>query len=98
VAPLAKAMKLKVDTRFANREYRKLARHLLGDPKLSGKTVLVAWHHGTMRELAQALGVSGAPMFKEALFNRVWEVTFDKDGNAKLRDLPQALMPDDPTE
>src|SRR5262245_16200988 len=54
VAPLAKKLELKVDDRFANEDYAKLATELR-ERKYAGKTVLVCWHHGNLPELAGKL-------------------------------------------
>jgi hypothetical protein len=96
VAPLARQLKLRVDTRFANQQYAELAALLLSDPRYEGKTVLVCWHHGTLPELAKGLGAPAAPeKWKDSVFNRVWVVSY-AGGRAALADRPQSLLPGDP--
>jgi broad specificity phosphatase PhoE len=100
VAPLAKALKLDVHTKYDSDDYAKLAAELRSDARYDGKTVLVCWHHGTLPELATALGASGVPdKWKDAAFDRVWVVTFDAAGKGRpLARRAQALMPGDTKE
>lgn len=96
VAPLAAALKRDVNAGFGDDDFARLAAALLADPRYGGKTVLVCWHHGNIPELLQALGVGPKPRkVDDAVFDRVWVVTFDRDGKAKLAVRPQALMPTD---
>jgi hypothetical protein len=100
VAPLAKALKLEVNAGYANDDYPKLAEELSTNPKYEGKTVLICWHHGTIPELATALGATGVPdKWKDSVFDRVWVVTFDEKGKARpLTKRAQALLPGDGKE
>lgn len=97
VSPLAEKLGLRIDTRFADDDYRKLAAELRTDPKYAGKTVLVCWHHGNLPELAAALGAAGVPeSWKDGEFGRVWVVTYDAAGKGKpLGTRPQRLLPGD---
>ena len=95
VEPLAKALGLKVHTPFKNADFARLAKQILEDPKYSGKTVLICWHHGTMPQLARALRASDAPDdWKGTAFDRVWQITYD-GGKAAFQSLPQRLLPSD---
>jgi hypothetical protein len=68
---------------------------LLSDPKYAGKTVLIAWHHGKLPALAKALGAKDVPeKWDDGVFNRVWEITYEK-GVAKFSDLPENALPED---
>ena len=100
VTPLAKALKLNVNAQYANDDYPNLAEELYTNPKYEGKTVLICWHHGTMPEFAAMLGATGVPdKWKDAVFDRVWVVSFDDKGKAApLTKRPQALMPGDGKE
>lgn len=100
VTPLAEALGLEVDSRFANDDLTKLAEEVYTKPKYGGKTVLVCWHHGHIPELATVLGATGVPdRWRDAVFDRVWVVTFGGKGeNTPLARRPQALMPGDAKE
>jgi phosphohistidine phosphatase SixA len=95
VAPLAKALNLKVDARFASEEYRDLARLLLSDRRYEGQTVLVCWHHGMLPEMAEALKARDVPKkWPDGVFDRVWVITYE-NGEGKLARRPQSLLPGD---
>jgi hypothetical protein len=100
VEPLAGQLKLEIDARIADDAYPRLVRELRADPKYAGKTVLVAWHHGNLPELAEALGATGVPKkWGDDVYDRVWVVTFGDDGRAgKLALRRQALLPGDARE
>jgi phosphohistidine phosphatase SixA len=95
VTPLAKSLNLDINARFADAEYAQLAAELLTNPRYTGKTVLVCWHHGKIRELAQELKVADVPEhWRDTMFDGVWVITY-KDGNGKLKKRHQGLMPGD---
>jgi hypothetical protein len=96
VAPLAKRLKLDVNSHFANEDFAKLAYELLHKRRYADKTVLVCWHHGLLSPLAVQLKVANAPeSWKSHIFDRVWEITYDRDGKTTWRDRPQRLLPGD---
>ena len=95
IAPLAKSFGLRVDDRFADKEYAALAKELLTNPAYTGKTVVVCWHHGTIPQLASALGVVSPPAkWPGSRYDLVWSITFDATG-AHLSQMPQRLLPGD---
>ena len=95
ITPLAKAMHLEIAHEFKDDDVAELAKSVLTDPKYAGKTVLIAWHHGKIPELAHALGARDAPdAWDEKAFDRVWKITYDK-GVAKWENLPQHALPGD---
>ena len=96
VAPLAKALGLKVNADIGSNDFAQLAHDLMHDPRYAGKTVLVCWHHGKIPALAGKLQVVGVPDPWDAhLFDRVWQIDYDQDGKATFADRPQRLMPKD---
>ena len=52
--PLAEKLKLTLHAEVKNEDYGTLAKDLLGGAKFSGKTILVAWHHGKLPDFARA--------------------------------------------
>lgn len=95
VEPLATALNLKLHAPFKNDDFAKLATHVLTDPKHAGKTVLICWHHGTIPQLAKALGATDAPAnWKGDVFDRVWRLDY-ADGKVTFHNLPQKLLPTD---
>jgi hypothetical protein len=69
---------------------------LFGQPKYFGKTILVAWRHTTIPALARTLKASKVPdKWEDNVFDRVWQITYDDQGNTTFRDRPQRLLPGD---
>jgi len=96
VTPLAKSLGLTIDSKYEDKEFGKLADHLLKDKSVVNKTVLVCWHHGTLPELAVALGATDAPKkWDSNVFDRVWQLTYDEKGKVTYMDLPQHLLSGD---
>ncbi len=58
--PLSQAMALKIDNRFKNKDFAELAKEVRSTNH--GKCVLIAWHHGEIPELVQALGADPATL------------------------------------
>jgi len=96
--PLAEHLKLSVQTPYGPSDYAALAKHVLSDPGLDGKTVIVCWIHDYLPALAKGLGVKPEPArWKGSVYDRVWLITYT-DHRAVLTNLPQNLLPNDSTE
>jgi hypothetical protein len=96
VTPLAVNLGLRVHAEIADEDFAKVAGELFGKTKYAGKTVLICWHHATLPDLAHALGATDAPgHFKGSVFDRVWQISYDDQGEAAFTDLPQRLLPGD---
>jgi broad specificity phosphatase PhoE len=101
VEPLAKALGMEIHHQHANQDFPALVDHLFND-KHAGKTVLICWHHGTIAELTLTVlkkaknskkVTSDVPKhWKDDVFDRVWQIDFDKQGNATYLDRPQKLL------
>jgi hypothetical protein len=77
VAPLARALKLTVQTPFLGKGYAALARQVLANPSYRGKTVLICWNHEAIPELALALGVvPQPPKWKGSDFDQVYVISY----------------------
>lgn len=72
VTPFAVKYDLKIDSKYGETEYDKVARHVL---KKSG-TVLLVWEHKAIPNIAAALGVANPPEWKGADFDSIWVITF----------------------
>lgn len=95
ITPLAAALHEKIEAEFKDDEFNQAAHEVLTNPKYVGKTVLIAWHHGKIPELAKALGAKDVPdKWDPNVFDRVWEITYDA-GVATWKDLPQNALPGD---
>jgi hypothetical protein len=80
VAPLARALKLPVQTPYLGKGYRKLAKFVLTNPAYAGKTVLICWNHEQINELVEALGVTPVPpKWKGSVYDRVYIISYNGD-------------------
>jgi hypothetical protein len=77
VAPAAAALKLTVQTPFVGKDYKQLAKRILGNPAYAGKTVVICWNHDVISELAAELGVSPKPpSWKAKEYDQVYVISF----------------------
>lgn len=84
VAPLASVLRLSVYTPYHSKDYDKLARRVLSDPTLVGKTVVICWNHEWLPQLAAALGVNPQPpKWKNKIYDQVYVITY-KDRHAVM--------------
>ncbi len=93
--PLAEHLNLLIQRPFGSKDYAALARHVLEDPALDGKTVIVCWVHDYIPALAKEFGVRPKPApWKNNVYDRVWVITYHKN-RAVMASLPQKLLPGD---
>ena len=72
-----------------------MAKQILSDPNLKGKTVIICWARDELPELAREFGVkSGADKWGKNVFNRVWVINFG-DAVPRLSEFSQNLLPGD---
>ncbi len=96
VMPLAKALGLTVQAKFANDEAPLLARELLTNTSYAGKTLLICWHKGKIPALAAALGAEGKlPEWTDQHYDRIWRLEYAPSGSVGFANLPQHLLPGD---
>ena len=109
VTPFAKRLKLTINDRYDSKLPLKDAKEkpkkegmaelrdeLFNTPKYAGKTVLIAWRHSTIPELATTLKAEKVPeKWDDAVFDRVLQFSYDNEGRAAFRDRPQRLLPKD---
>lgn len=93
VAPAAAALKLAVQAPFVGKDYKRLAKRILGNPAYAGKTVLICWNHDVLPELAAELGVSPKPpAWKGGEYDQVYLITF-RGKAASLTVMAENLRP-----
>jgi hypothetical protein len=93
VAPTARALKLVVQTPFLGKQYRHLAKLILGNPAYAGKTVLICWNHDVISELASDLGVSPRPpAWKGQEYDQIYVISY-RDKAATLTVMAENLRP-----
>lgn len=97
--PTSKALGLMIDSRFKNKKFQELAKEIQSKPH--GKVILIAWHHGEIPALLQALGATPKAVFlkgkwPEAVFGWLVQLRYDADGcliETKL--INESLLPGD---
>ena len=90
--PSSEQSKIPLQTPVAARDYDALAKILLQDRSLAGKSVVVSWPHDYLPDFAAALGVTPKPSaWKGSVYDRFWVITFP-GGKAAMADLPQRLL------
>jgi hypothetical protein len=109
VTPLSLKLKLAINEEYHNallavvkkgktaKGINNMRDEILGSPKYAGKTVLIAWHHGKIPEVAHVLKATQAPAKWDGseVFDRVWQISYDGQGAATFVDRPQNLLPGD---
>ena len=77
VAVAAGALKLAVQTPFLGKEYKQLAKEILGNAAYAGKTVVICWNHDVISDLAAELGVSPRPpAWKSREYDQVYVISY----------------------
>ena len=84
LTPLSQALGLPIQTPYKNKHYLKLVDSL--KPIVTGKTILISWHHGTMPGLLAALGADPKTLLPQGKwpnnqFGWVIQLCYDKDGH-----------------
>ena len=81
--PFAKAAKLPIDNRFANKQPADLAAELRAN--YAAKVVLICWHHGQIPALLRALGAAPETLLPngkspKTVYDWVIMASFDENG------------------
>ena len=101
ITPLAKALGLPIDDKYADDDYAKVAEDVLTHSKYAGKRVLICWHHGKIPKLAEALGgVAPVTHWPDSVFDRVWRIDYPAGGattGLPVQNIPQQLLYGDST-
>ena len=95
VRPLATAKGLSINAEVE--EFRRLIEDVLSG-RLAANDLLICWHHEDIPHLTKALGVNLTRSYKwPDVYDRMWVVTYLKDGTPTFQDRPQRLLPGDST-
>jgi len=96
VTPLANKLKRAIVSDYKTEDFPRLVNNIFQNPKYAGKTILICWRHSKIPQLAHEFQAATAPdTWQKAVFDRVWQITFDEQGKATYRDLPQQLLAGD---
>jgi hypothetical protein len=95
--PTGKALGLVIDSRFKNKKSQELVNEIKARPH--GKVLLIAWHHGEIPELLQALGATPKAVlpkgkWPDAVFDWLIQLRFDTDGRLlETKRIKEDLLP-----
>lgn len=101
VEPLSKATGLKIDNRFANKDFQGMVDEL--EKQGRGHEVLICWHHGQIANLLKALDADPdklipTPKWPEDVYYWMMELHYDSNGRliaAQTKRVNENLMPGD---
>lgn len=92
VEPLARALGLTVNAKHPNERYEHVADLVRDKEKYEGLTIVIAWNHGNLPELAEELGARGVPKhWPDESYDRFWILTYDKK-TPSFRDISQKTI------
>jgi broad specificity phosphatase PhoE len=95
VTPLAAVSGLNIKAEVKDEEFPRLVDDVLSG-RFAGKDLLVCWHHKEIPHLTRSLGVNLTRSYKWAdVYDRIFVVTYLKDGTPTFEDRPQRLLPGD---
>ena len=89
ITPLAQALNIPLNTPYSDADYNLMADDLLTQPHYANRNILIAWHHSTLLDLAEALGVKANKLADAAKWPTVWppdvfgwvlQIRFDEEG------------------
>jgi hypothetical protein len=96
VEPLARRLRLPVRSGYVKTQSSDLVAEVMGQEAYDGKTVLIAWAHEEIKSLARSFGARHTGKWQDAVFDRVWRLTFDSQGRITgFTDLPQRVLQGD---
>jgi hypothetical protein len=90
--PTSNYFNIDLEIDFKHTETRDLANELLKNPQYNGKTVLICWTHGHIRELVTAFGADDPGVWEDNIFDQVFFLTFEGTTKPKFDIFLQKLM------
>jgi broad specificity phosphatase PhoE len=97
VTPLAAAGRLNINAEVDEEEFPRLVDDVLSG-RFAGKDILICWHHEEIPHLTRSLGVNLTRSYRwPDVYDRIFVVTYLKDGTPTFEDRPQRLLPGDST-
>lgn len=99
ITPLSEALGIKIDSRFEDDDFLKLAQEIQNHPH--GKNILICWHHGEIPNLLSALGVDPSKLipnskWPEDVFGWLIQLRYDENGRLfEVKRIDENLLPDD---
>jgi broad specificity phosphatase PhoE len=105
VTPLARALRLPINTDFTRGQTHKIVVDIMENPAYKGRMVLICWQHTNITEIVKELADykgswNDAQYFlpgkwPDEAFDRAWVLNFTKGKVVSFQDVPQRLLPGD---
>jgi phosphohistidine phosphatase SixA len=94
ITPLSQILHLDILSCYGNRNFKTLIRKLLnGSETKSAKSILLCWHHELIPCIARALGAKSVPRkWAPEVFDRIWFLSYTRNGSVRFYNLPQHLL------
>ncbi len=93
ILPLADALKLAVNDRFAREDYKNMVQSVMHDPNLDGKSVLICWDPQFIPEIAREFKALLTPCkWHSNVTDRVWLIAIAPSGKTTFTNIPQRLL------
>jgi len=99
IEPLSKTLGIRIDSRFSDDEFSKLAQEIQNHPH--GRNILICWHHGKIPALLKALGADPKQLLPDGtwpadVFGWLIQLRYDEKGELfQSRCINEDLMPGD---
>jgi len=99
IEPTSKALGLTIDSRFKNKDFQELVNEIRSKPH--GRAILIAWHHGQIPALLDALGADSNQVLPNTtwpadVFDWLIQLRYDQEGRLmEVKRIDENLLPDD---
>lgn len=94
--PFSKLLEIDTNDKYSLGKEDTLAQFILNDTSLEGQTVFIAWAPEKIDALLKTLKINEVQTkWSQDIFDRIYVISYDTNGNASITDQPQRLLFDD---
>lgn len=77
---------------YVGADYQKLVKEIMAEPSFHGKTVMIAWNHDYIPQLARAFGANAPAYWPDEVYDKIWIIDFSNNHkNPTFRETQQDL-------
>ena len=76
---------------YEETEFKELAKEIMHEPGFHDKTIMIAWNHDYIPQLARALGANAPAYWPEDVFDKIWVIDFHPTKNPTFIETEQNL-------
>jgi hypothetical protein len=98
IEPLSNALKLPINHKHGDKDYKRVADDILTPSKYDNSNILICWHHGKILQLAHKLGAPKSSLptkWPGDVFGWLIHLSFDSNGDLQTSVINEQLMYDD---